>query len=163
MELTQLWLTQQRLDNRIQQLHQVTYATTMAKLKLAILVELGELANETRCFKYWSIKPASPKEVILEEYVDGLHFLLSYGLALGFSESLTVLTIHKTSKPLTEQFLDIYALVGLWQPKVTLIDYKKCFQSFLNLAGSLGFTEQEIVQFYEQKNAVNHQRQDQHY
>lgn len=35
-----------------------------------LLVEIGELANETRCFKYWSNKKPSSKEVIIDEYAD---------------------------------------------------------------------------------------------
>lgn len=41
-------------------------------------MEFGELANETRCFKYWSIKPMSDKEVILEEYIDCLFMILCF-------------------------------------------------------------------------------------
>src|SRR5699024_11074132 len=47
---------------------------------LALLVELGELANETRCFKFWSKKPGSDRAVILEEFVDNLHFILLLGI-----------------------------------------------------------------------------------
>ena len=51
---------------------------------LALQVEVSELANSTRCFKHWSNKGAEPKEVVLEEYVDVLHFFLSVGNQLGF-------------------------------------------------------------------------------
>src|SRR5688500_20051556 len=47
---------------------------------LALLVELGELANETRCFKFRSKKPRNDDSVLLEEYVDNRHFRLSLGL-----------------------------------------------------------------------------------
>ena len=43
---------------------------------MALLVE-RELANETRSFKFWSTKGPSANEIILEEYVDSIHFLLS--------------------------------------------------------------------------------------
>lgn len=45
---------------------------------LALLVEIGELANETRCFKFWSVKPSSSKEVVLEEYIDTLFMILCF-------------------------------------------------------------------------------------
>ena len=41
------------------------------KNKLELLVEIGEFANETKCFKYWSKKEAN-KELVLEEYADCL-------------------------------------------------------------------------------------------
>lgn len=37
---------------------------------LEFLVELGEFANETRCFKYWSKKKMSEKSEVLEEFAD---------------------------------------------------------------------------------------------
>ncbi len=49
----------------------------LLKRDLALTIELAELANETRCFKYWSSKGPSEREVILEEFVDSIHFLLS--------------------------------------------------------------------------------------
>lgn len=36
---------------------------------IGLLVELGEFINETKCFKYWSIKKPD-KEKMLEEYAD---------------------------------------------------------------------------------------------
>src|SRR5438067_2344368 len=68
------------------------------KLILAFLVELGECANEQRTWKYWS-KDQAPRvnkarkpymdledaefyNPLLEEYVDGLHFVLEIGLEL---------------------------------------------------------------------------------
>jgi len=52
---------------------------------LALQVEVSELANATRCFKYWSEKPAESKERQLDEYADCLHFLLSIGHTLNFT------------------------------------------------------------------------------
>ena len=39
------------------------------KNKLELLVEIGELANETRFFKYWSNKPMD-MELVKGEYAD---------------------------------------------------------------------------------------------
>ena len=36
---------------------------------IELLVELGEFINETKCFKYWSIKKPD-KDKVLEEYAD---------------------------------------------------------------------------------------------
>ena len=74
------------MDQDIASRHKVSYESTFAERVLALLVELGEFANETRCFKYWSEKPPSPKERILDEYADALHFFLSLGVMLGAEE-----------------------------------------------------------------------------
>lgn len=52
---------------------------------LALQVEVSEFANATRCFKYWSKKEADPKERLLDEYADILHFLLSIGNTMQFT------------------------------------------------------------------------------
>lgn len=51
---------------------------------LALQIEVSELANATRVFKYWSIKAPEKSDVIIEEYVDVLFFWLSAGNKLGF-------------------------------------------------------------------------------
>lgn len=52
---------------------------------LALFTEVGEFANATRCFKYWSSKSSESKERLLDEYVDMLHFFLSIGNTMGFT------------------------------------------------------------------------------
>ena len=86
INLETLFQEQFKLDKTIQEKHQVTYQDTLIKRILALLVELGECLNETRSFKFWSYKKPSPNEVILEEYVDALHFYLSLGLCLNIDK-----------------------------------------------------------------------------
>src|SRR5690625_909139 len=74
---------QRELDNYIESNNDLHNKDVFQEKYLALLVELGELANETRCFKFWSMKPPSDKKVILEEFVDGIHFLLSLGNEAG--------------------------------------------------------------------------------
>lgn len=40
------------------------------KTTLALLVEVGELANATCCFKHWSVKGPESRERLLDEYSD---------------------------------------------------------------------------------------------
>ena len=58
IELSNLYQKQAELDARIAENHNITYATTRSRRILALLVEFGEFANATRCFKYWSNKPS---------------------------------------------------------------------------------------------------------
>lgn len=52
---------------------------------LALFTEVGEFANATRCFKYWSIKPPESKERLLDEYIDIFFFWLSIGNTMKFN------------------------------------------------------------------------------
>lgn len=46
-------------------------------MKLALLVELGELCNEDKSFKHWKKHKEVDREKLLDEFADCLHFSLS--------------------------------------------------------------------------------------
>ncbi|MCT8138628.1 dUTP diphosphatase [Anaerobacillus sp. CMMVII] len=75
MNLIKLFKKQKELDDRIVKEHNLEGQYLLSDKILALLVELGELANETRCFKFWSDKPPSAPDIVIEEFVDGIHFL----------------------------------------------------------------------------------------
>lgn len=82
-----LFESQKELDNFILESKniKITDKELMTDTLLALAVEVSELANEIRSFKHWSNKGASDRNVILEEYIDVLHFFLSVGNQLGFT------------------------------------------------------------------------------
>lgn len=161
MDWTTLYTMQEKLDTYIEENHELSPGKRFEERLLAFLVELGELANETRCFKFWSKEGRSSREDILEEYVDGLHFLLSLGLQKGYSFSGTEIT--STSLSETEQFLEIFSNGIAFQKESNVENYEKLFISFMQLGNLLGFQEQEIQGAYQDKNKVNFQRQDDGY
>ena len=123
----------------------MTYNRKIVKRKmLALLVEIGELANETRCFKYWSNKPASERGVILEEYVDGLHFILSIGIDLGIDKNFLFYKCAQTNKTQVEIFLDTYAKVIRFTDQPSITNYIELFTSYLRLGQALEFEQEEI-------------------
>lgn len=152
---------QEKLDNYILENHQLEKRSYFDEKYLALLVELGELANETRCFKYWSHKSASNKDVIIEEYVDNIHFLLSLGIEKKFQ--FTSITVDEKNYSQTEQFNLIYdASIRFYQDR-TKDNYIKVFTELLRLARLLGFSETEIITAYHEKNKVNYERQNSGY
>ena len=54
MNISELYEMQRELDNRICKEHRLEGMNLVPSKILALQVELGELANETRCFKFWS-------------------------------------------------------------------------------------------------------------
>ena len=161
MNWKDLFSKQKELDRYIQENHLLEEEDLVSRKILAFQVELGELANETRCFKFWSVKPASPSNVILEEYVDGLHFLLSLGLELSCSfESLESTTANED---LTIQFQWVYRLASRFEEEPTAPNYRHLFAAFLALGRQLQLTEQGVMEAYWKKNQVNRQRQEEGY
>jgi len=161
IELRELYALQAGLDERIAKNHHTTYESTKDDRLMALIVELGELANETRCFKYWSNKGPSPREVLLDEYADGMHFLLSLGLPLKIAK--TEYGILPSSETLTRQFHRVYKAAVELVESYDENHYTNAYQLFLNLILSLGFSVEEVVAAYKAKLRVNYIRQDTNY
>lgn len=73
------------LRNLLGQSDEATHKQFLTERLLALQVEVSELANATRSFKYWSTKASEPKERLLDEFADCMHFLISVGHTLGFT------------------------------------------------------------------------------
>lgn len=157
MKISELFHIQKQLDDKILKEHGLTECNLLQSKTLALLVELGELANETRCFKYWSKKGPSSKEIVLEEYVDCLHFILSIGLHEGYTNVVPQQKGSELEK--TALFLDIYYKTNQLQENSSVYKYIELFEAFLALGEKLGFSWEEIYIAYLSKNEVNHQRQ----
>ena len=113
------------------------------KNALELLVEIGELANETRCFKYWSNKGPSPRAEILDEYADCIL------MTLAFSNFLEVSLDEEFSEPtpreINEQFIYLY------QISASLIDnynkevVKEIWSNLIYLGKLLDFSDKDII------------------
>ena len=161
IDLTNLYQKQAQLDARIAANHHVTYATTRERRILALLVEIGEFANATRCFKYWSNKASEDIAVVLDEYVDGLHFFLSLGIDIKASKSIYHYTKHADN--LTKQILETYRLSALFYKNQDEKSYIKAFQSFINIVPLLKVRWSTIEKAYYKKLGENYSRQDHNY
>ncbi|ASS74384.1 hypothetical protein CIG75_04885 [Tumebacillus algifaecis] len=157
LDLHNLLHLQRQLDARIKAEHGLAGQDLVPKKLLALQVELSELANETRCFKFWSKKPASELRVILEEYVDALHFVLSLALELGHTDLL--LGEEYPKGDLTALFLELIAKSSQLAVTRSEADLTALLTTLLGLGAELGLSESAIEAAYFAKNEVNHQRQ----
>lgn len=161
MNLQELFHMQRQLDSYIQSNRNVDEPVFRKKV-LALQVELSELANETRCFKFWSTKGPSDKETLLEEYVDCIHFLLSLGIEKDL-DSLEHWPKPRNEQDLTELFLAAHEEVGRFAQHATKEQYAGLWQTFGAIARALGFSYEEVLQAYVEKNETNYKRQQQGY
>lgn len=162
MNLNKLFMMQKELDERILIQHNLHNENLTDRKILALLVEVGELANETRCFKFWSLKPPAEIETILEEYVDGVHFILSLGLDLHIENEIELESLAYENS-VNEQFLRVYRAITSFEQNKTKDQYVELFQEYIHLGSLLGFSAKQIEQAYVSKNEINHQRQEQGY
>ena len=161
VNLKELYSLQAGLDKEIAKNHGITYETTIERRLLALIVEIGEFANETRCFKFWSNKGASPKDVIMDEYADGMHFLLSLGIPLGAKKY--EYKLRKSRKDLTTQILETYKACIALKTHFDLKHYEKAFQVYLNLSQAVNMKPEDIIDSYKKKLDVNYVRQQTNY
>ncbi len=159
--INELYDIQETLNQRILEEHNLKEEDLINDRFLAFFVELGELANETRTFKYWSLKAPSADEVILEEYSDGIHFLLTIGLTLDRPH--LEFYNQETDLTLTELFLSVYNDANIVRSQGSKFVYVRMYNTFMLIAKKLGFSEQDVYDSYMRKNKINHQRQDDGY
>ncbi len=157
MQLKELFEIQRTLNERILKEHGLDSSNLRNKKFLALLTEIGELANETRCFKYWSKKGPSPKEIILEEYVDCLHFILTIGLDFGYTDVEPDGEIERSD--LSSHFINLFLSVNEMVICASRDSYQVLMEDFISLGVALGFTDEEVTRSYLLKNEENHRRQ----
>ena len=108
---------------------------------IALLVELGEFINETKCFKYWSIKKPNMDNV-LEEYADCITMCLSF---------FTHLNVELDNIPNHSDIYDIFILINeIFKDATNMIEnrngdlIKKIFSNLLYLGEILKLDKNEI-------------------
>ncbi len=157
MNLSQLFTMQRELDSFIRENSDVPTDVFREK-GLALIVELAELANETRSFKFWSTKGPSANEIILEEYVDSIHFLLSLGIEKEFTQ-VTQWPEGEVTGDLTELFLKTMESITRFLHELTIQSYENVWIHYGAIARKLGFTYEDIINAYIAKNEENYERQ----
>lgn len=72
---------------------------------IALIIEISEFINETKCFKYWSIK-SPKKDYVLEELADSITMCLSF--ITYFKSDLNNIPSHINTKNIFLVINEIY-------------------------------------------------------
>ena len=156
MKFNELFEMQRELDTFIEKTQKIDRDVFKEK-GLALMIELAELANETRCFKFWSTKGPSEREIILEEFVDSIHFLLSLGNEKGLT--LDAWPEVQVKEDLTTWFLRTQEAILMFIHNPNADSYRAVWQYYGVLAFNLDFSLEDIIQAYFAKNEKNYERQ----
>lgn len=167
---------QEVLDAKIKQANNVTYLS-LRQIELYYRVELGECINEMKGdFKHWSNKPMRRTEFI-EELVDALHFFLSYTNHILTKQDeeepdFDLNYFHRCEYASLKGNYTFFVEVLMEEepqgvPNVevaisSILDshIRGSFAKLLYLAERYGYTEQDIIDTYNRKNSINHDRSD---
>ena len=109
---------------------------------IEFLVELGEFVNETKCFKYWSIKKPNYDEM-LEELADVFGMLLYFYDILDIEVSYS--DIGNNDKSLLELINETYYFGTKLYKELNKNLLEKIFGNLLSIANLLKITEKEII------------------
>lgn len=169
-EATYLQLSKKQhvLDTKIKEKQGIT-DLSLDRIQLAYAIEVGECVNEMKGdVKYWSNKPIRGGE-FLEEFVDALHFFLSFvnhqlKQDIEYGDKATLPGRYKRFAYIAEKMEERYGGQNqVWGYAYLVLMRSDIYESFALmsiLVEEYGFTEQNIIDTYNKKNAVNHERSD---
>lgn len=156
-DLNELAIKQEKLDKYIKDKTTLNDDKYWSDRIIALNVELNELSNEIRFFKYWSNKPQSSKEVILDEFVDCIHFALSLGNTIGAKN--LVFSMNDMKRPIQIIYFDISKKIIELNSNKDVNLFKSLLNNILEIAWYLGYDMNDVQNAYDIKNKVNYDRQ----
>ncbi len=112
------------------------------KNKLELLVEIGELANETRFFKYWSNKPMD-MELVKGEYADCIiiTFYFFNIMNINLDEDFKEIDDYDN----VDIFARLYKLGSEFYYNNDRNIIKEFFVTVIKLGYMIGFNDQDII------------------
>lgn len=116
-----------------------------ARKNLEFEVQLGDLANETRCFNYLKTE-TEPIDiaVISKKYISCISKILTLGLDNNYDDLTDVLLVPN-DYCLSDQFLNLYIDINDLIASPSRDHYLTLFQDFLSLGLTMGFSEDKIL------------------
>lgn len=142
---------QAELDNFIAETQGLHIVDHTDEHLLALIVELAEVANEEKSFKYWKAQRDVNRDALLEELVDVLHFILSRGNMFNLWSSF----VGATPVQLENVTKQILAMMQFAHQNDTI----SLATHFIGLTQMLDYTWVDIETAYNLKLSKNKARQ----
>lgn len=155
MKVKEILELQKKLDEAVEKAHGVTSEDVKERKLIALLVELGEFANEIAMFKYWKKNKDIDKVMMLEEYADCIHFYASFLTKIKFENEIVEPLV--ISDDLNTQFLETFKKTS----NFLSLDEKgqlESFRLFIGFGQMLEFDWDEVIKHYVRKNKINFER-----
>jgi dimeric dUTPase (all-alpha-NTP-PPase superfamily) len=162
MDLTKMLADQKKLDEEILKNAGIK-KYPLENIRVALLVELGELCNEDKTFKYWKKHREVNRERLLDEFADCLHFALSLEnyyhensvFQCDIDEAIKVRkNSHPTNEEIVEEMISTFRFVMV---------ENNILRGVISFGIALGITDEEMEQAYYKKHKENYKRQQEGY
>lgn len=136
------------INSRFRKKYDYTSSEIFYKQVLELIVELSELAYETKCFKYWKEDKPSSAEVTIAEYAD----CLMITLCLCDLSNIEIDNLREVNeKDIVQQFIKLNFLASQIKMDIDHGLLRDILSNLLNLSKLLGFNEEEIEKYCELK------------
>ena len=139
--LNKLYQRNKELDHIFISKYQEKEPRYFEKNCIEFLVEFGEFVNETKCFKYWSIKKTKMEDVY-EELADCITMTLTMYYVLDLE--IDTLVEHHKSKNILEVINHIYSQGSKLMTKINETLVKDILSNLFYLADLLELDKEEI-------------------
>ena len=127
---------------------------------LELMVEIGEFVNETKVFKYWTIKNPN-KDKMLEEYADVITMILSfYGL---YNLEIQKLDYKIDENDILKIIMELYNKAYKFYKNKDKKLLEEIFQYILYIGKLLDLKEIEILDAIEKKQKIIEERLNSNY
>lgn len=170
VKLKELFKMQKALDEYISKEKAENYSDEhvrkMNKI-FSLKTEIHEAWNDSMAFKMWSERYKQPKDTLLKELVDVLHFILSIALEFKLEKELeTVVITNKGFANINKMFfyLDhfssrIFLKIPYGDIKGIKISLLSVIDCYFKIVDYYGWTFEDVYKEYVKKNEENFKRQ----
>ena len=139
MQIEDLFKIQKEANNKVQIDTNLSGYKLLARKHLELQIKMSELANETKCYKYWIDDNFTVnKSTVFDKYISCFRQVLSLGIDKGY-DSIKCITIQPSEYCLSDQFLNLYIDINDLLISSSEDHYVTLLEDFLSLAISLGF------------------------
>ncbi|GAA0178129.1 dUTP diphosphatase [Clostridium sediminicola] len=157
MDLQNLFILQKGVDKGFNKNCNMGKNSLLPEKILGLQVKISELVNQTQCYKFWVKENNFSNNKVLNEFVEGIHYILSIGLDEDYTN--VHLDVQETQNDLTTQFINLYIDINDFVVCPNIDNYKTLFENFLSIGFSLGFEKETIEKAYLQKNLLLHKKE----
>lgn len=161
LELSEIYKETKYLDELFDMQNNIREEEIIKKNILELLVEIGELANETRCFKHWSTKGPSEKEIILDEYIDCLFMILYFSNITGITLEEDFPEVIELD--IVETFINLYQNTCLLKEGLTKEKVKRLLVDIMYLGRLLEFSIEDLEKGTKHKSKIIQKRFQENY
>ncbi|MDQ0151267.1 dUTP diphosphatase [Eubacterium multiforme] len=149
MFVSNLFKMQKKLDEKLCINPDLDEYKIKARKNLELHIKVSDLANETNCYEYTkNMNNIVNCDVILSKYVDCLKQVLSVGITNGY-DNVREISIQPNEYCLSDQFLNLYIDINDLIISRSEDHFKTLFEDFLSIGYTLGFSEQQILDSFE--------------